>query len=531
MKVLGLHKDPWHNSGASVICKEGNRIEFINLSEERCNREKDSRKFPLLSTEACMKEAGIEDYSEFDLVVLDYLINGNDFKKDYFNTICSQSNFLDNVSPSRIHIINHHLAHAYNVFYSSGFQKSAVLIVDGRGSDKETQSLYIADKKEGINLLEKTSTIGIGLLYAAITHKIGFGLLQEGKTMGLAPYGAKVKKKFFEFPQLYNGIVTDYSSVCIEDSYEMSVNHPPIETFEDKARAAFEVQQECESAMIHLATYAKERTGVDSLCISGGVGLNSVANYKILQSRIFKDVFINPAASDTGISLGAALYGFHNVLKQDSDYSGISPYLGPSYTDQEIRTAIKKFNGFSLIEADAFSSAAEMISQNKILGFFHGRSEMGPRALGNRSIIMSPLIAENKDVLNARVKFREAFRPFAPATLAEYAHEYFLIDRESPYMLFVPLVKEDKINKIPAVTHVDGTGRLQTVTREFNGKFYDIIKSFYEKTGVPVLLNTSFNVAGEPIVETPEEAIKCFLGTDIDALLIEDYLLVKNKKS
>ncbi|MCX6313029.1 MAG: hypothetical protein NT084_15520 [Bacteroidetes bacterium] len=530
MKVLGLHKDPWHNSGASIVHLKKNKTEFANLSEERCNREKDSRKFPILSTWACMKEAGINNFDEFDLVVLDYIVNGTDFRKDHFKTPCTQDNFLKDIDPTKIHIINHHLAHAYNVFYSSGYKRSAILIVDGRGSDKETQSLFLADINEGIELIDKTSVIGIGLLYAAVTQKIGFGLLQEGKTMGLAPYGADVKKKIFEFPQIYNGIITDYSSVCIEDSYEMNIEHSPIEDFNDKARGAFEVQQECESAMLHLAQYAKEKTGADCLCISGGVGLNSVANYKILQSKIFKNVFINPAASDTGISLGAALYGYHHILKQRTDYAGISPYLGTTYTDQEIKNAINKFSGYKLIEKDAFKTAAEMISQNKILGFFHGRSEMGPRALGNRSIIMSPLKAENKDVLNARVKFREAFRPFAPSILAEFAKDYFEIGRESPYMLFVPVVKKDKLKIIPAVTHVDGTGRLQTVTRDFNGKFYDIIKSFYDKTGVPVLLNTSFNVAGEPIVESPEDAVKCFLSTDIDALLMEDYLLVKKGK-
>ena len=279
--------------------------------------------------------------------------------------------------------------------------------------------------------------------------------------------------------------------------------------------------------MLHLAQYAKEKTGCDYLCISGGVGLNSVANYKVLQSNIFKDIYINPAASDTGIPLGAALYGYHKVLNQPKTYAEISPYLGPTYDDDVIKKAIKKYSGFKLVDTSAFEKAAELIAQNKILGFFHGRSEMGPRALGNRSIIMSPLLAENKDTLNLRVKFREAFRPFAPSILREYAEDYYVIDRESPYMLFVPLVREDKKEIIKAVTHVDGTGRLQTVTKEFNGKYYDLIESFYKATGVPVLLNTSFNVAGEPIVESPEDAIKCFLKTDIDALLIEDYLLIK----
>jgi len=527
MKVLGLHKDPWHNTGAAVINSEHGEVRFANLSEERVDRKKDSRRFPLMSTLACMQELGINDFNDFDAIVLDYIRNKEDYSLDSHKKNASYYNFLNDVDQSKIHIMGHHLAHAYSVFYSSKFKRSAILIIDGRGSDQETQSLYIGDIDSGIKLIASTTTIGIGLLYAAVTHEIGFGHLQEGKTMGLAPYGANSKKKFMNFPKKYNGIVTDYSDVCIVDSYAMNMDHLPIETFEDQAAVAFEVQEECENAMLHLANYAKEATGCDFLCISGGVALNSVANYKILQSKIFEDIYINPAASDTGIPLGAALYGFHEILKQPKTYTEISPYLGPSYSEDVIRKSISKYKGFKLIDTNAFEKAAELISENKILGFFHGRSEMGPRALGNRSIIMSPLLAENKDVLNSRVKFREAFRPFAPSILREFAEEYYVIDRESPYMLFVPLVKGDKKDIIKAVTHEDGTGRLQTVTKDFNGKYYDIISSFYQKTGVPILLNTSFNVAGEPIVESPDDAIKCFLGTDIDALLIEDFLLIK----
>ena len=527
MKILGLHKDPWHNTGAAAINTETGEVRFANLAEERVDRKKDSRRFPLLSSLACMKELGIESFDEFDAIVLDYIRNKEDYTLDFHKKTSSFYNFLNDVDPDKIHVMGHHLAHAYSVFYSSKFEKSAILIIDGRGSDKETQSLYVGNIETGIELIETTSTIGIGLLYAAVTHEIGFGHLQEGKTMGLAPYGANSDKKFMKFPHEYNGIVTDYSSICIEDSYEMNLEHPPIETLEDKAAVAFEIQEECEKAMLHLAQYAKDKTGCDYLCISGGVGLNSVANYKVLQSNIFKDIYINPAASDTGIPLGAALYGYHKVLNQPKTYTEISPYLGPTYDDDIIKKAIKKYSGFQLVDQNAFEKAAELIAENKILGFFHGRSEMGPRALGNRSIIMSPLLAENKDTLNLRVKFREEFRPFAPSILKEFAEEYYVIDRESPYMLFVPLVREEKKDIIKAVTHVDGTGRLQTVTKAFNGKYYDLIESFYKATGVPVLLNTSFNVAGEPIVESPEDAIKCFLKTDIDALLIEDYLLIK----
>jgi carbamoyltransferase len=437
-------------------------------------------------------------------------------------------------------VINHHLAHAYSVFYSSGFESAAVLIVDGRGSEKETQSLFLATQ-EKIELIESTRVIGIGLLYAAVTQAIGFGLLQEGKTMGLAPYGAAVKKQIFDFPRIFEGVKTDYSSVCVEDSYEMGAPHAPIVTFEDKARAAFEVQEETEAALLHLAEHASNRTGAHHLCISGGVALNSVANYKVLRSGIFKDIFINPAASDTGVPLGAALYGYHSILKRPRNYHGISPYLGPLYSNERIAEAIadyrgsppndEGFKGFSLVDKEAQELAVEMLAGNRIVACFHGRSEMGPRALGNRSILMSPLVAENKDVLNREVKHREGFRPFAPAILEEFTQDYFEIDRPSPYMLLVPAVREEKRNRIPAVTHVDGSARLQTVNKGSNSHFYSLIEKFHQKTGVPVLLNTSFNVANEPIVETPEDAIRCFLGTGIDALLIGDYLLVKVNKA
>lgn len=535
MIVLGVHRDPWHNTGAAIIREYNNKIDFVNIAEERLNREKDSRKFPALSVSACMKEFNILSFEDIDKVVLDYIIK-KDWLEDYSTHPSEKNTFLEKIDPSKIHVINHHLAHAYNTFYSSPFESAAILIVDGRGSNRETQSLFMATQN-GIELIESTTRIGIGLLYAAVTQSIGFGLLQEGKTMGLAPYGANISKQIFNFPHIYEGIATDYSSICIEDSYELKIDHPSLDSFEAKARAAYEVQCECESALFYLAEYAKKKTGADNLCISGGVGLNSVTNYKILQSNIFKDVFINPAASDTGIPLGAALYGYHTLLNRKKSYCLISPYLGPTYYPTDCIRALNGFRGttynpcsyegFKIIKDNPINTAIDLLVQNKIIACFHGRSEMGPRALGNRSILMSPIIASNKDVLNNRVKHRESFRPFAPAILNEYTREYFEINHDCPYMLFVPNVKKEKQAVIPAVTHTDGTGRLQTVNKEDNPYFYALIEKFYQRTGVPVILNTSFNVANEPIVESPEDAIRCFLSTEIDALLLEDILLQK----
>ncbi|MAG56290.1 MAG: carbamoyltransferase [Planctomycetes bacterium] len=527
MNVLGLHKDPWHDTGAAIISERNGVVRFANLAEERCNREKNSRLFPELSVRACMDQLGIDHVDDFDLIVLDYIVDGTDWRRDQQTTPCRQDVFLADVDPAKIHVVNHHLAHACNAYYSSPFDDAAVLVVDGRGSDRETQSLYVADGN-GIELLDKSDAIGIGLLYAAVTQAVGFGLLQEGKTMGLAPYGGDDRRTFLDIPRRRSGVGLDYSELCVEDSYDLRRDLPPLETMQDRARVAWEVQNECEEALIELARWVRNRTGRSRLCFSGGVALNSVANYQLLRAGIFDEVFINPAASDPGIPLGCALYGWHRILGRTKTWSSISPYLGPDYDLERIESAIASFSGFTVIESGALEQTADLLAENRIIGCFQGRSEMGPRALGNRSILMSPMEGANKDVLNARVKHREEFRPFAPAILAEHTQEWFDIDRESPYMLLVPPVLPGQRDRIPAVIHVDGTGRLQTVTKELNAPYYELIRAFCERTGVPVLLNTSFNVAGEPIVETPEDAIKCFLGTHIEALYIGDFLLIKD---
>ena len=531
--VLGLHKDPWHNTGAALIRDDddgfGPRIAYV--SEERLDRVKDSNAFPQRAVEACMLELGVKSFSEIDQVVLDYICDGKDWRHDYFKLPCSDDVFLAKISSERVHSVNHHLLHACASFFSSGFEEAAVLIIDGRGTEQETQSLFHASGTR-IELIERTTTIGIGLLYAAVTQAIGFKKLEEGKTMGLAPYGTEVCKTIFDFQGNFNGIITDYSRFCVEGSYDIALPHASIKSFEDKARGAFEVQQECERAMLHLAGHAAARTGSRKLCLSGGVALNSVANNSIRLAGHFEEVFINPAASDTGIALGAALYGYHVLAGRPRQYTGISPFLGPSYNDSQILSAIATASeaapGAFVQHYDRnFERASQLLYENYIVACHQGRSEMGPRALGNRSILMSPMGIDNKDRLNSRVKHRESFRPFAPATPAERANEFFEIDCESPYMLFICDVREDKRHLLPAITHIDGTARLQTLTAERNGRFYDLVRAFGERTSVPVLLNTSFNVAGEPIVETPADAIRCFLGTDIDALLLGDYLLVK----
>lgn len=529
--VLGIHKDPWHNTGAAIVMEQDGKVEVVSVAEERLDRQKDSRQFPALAVAACLKHVGLRSVADLDLVVMDYICCGDDWKKDFFTTPCRRDVFLSEIDPAKLQVINHHLAHAAASYYASTFSEAAILVVDGRGSDKETQSLFVGRANE-VQLLEKSTDIGIGLLYAAITQLIGFGLLQEGKTMGLAPYGSpKVvgarQKRLLPIHGKYSGVGVDYRELCIEDSYEIRVP-VDVSTPERKAQAAFEVQEECEREMLRLAGYARNMTGLGNLCIGGGVGLNSVANHKILQANLFDELYINPACSDTGIALGAALWGYHALLGRPRLAEPLTPFVGPGYSEQDLQDAMLPHADLYRVSGSAsFEKAADLLAQNFIVGCFQGRSEMGPRALGNRSILMSPLKAENKDTLNDRVKFRELFRPFAPACMLEHVREYFEIDCPSPYMLFVPEVRPEMREVIPAVTHVDGSGRLQTLTADLNPVFYRLASLFMQRTGVPILLNTSFNVNGEPIVETPTDAIRCFRNTNIDAILVGDHLLVK----
>jgi carbamoyltransferase len=470
-----------------------------------------------------MADADVPSLDAIDMVVLDY-IRVPDWRRDEYRRPAARGTLLERLAPEKIQVINHHLSHASAVFYSSTFPDAAILIADGRGSDHETQSLFVGEACS-IRRVEHTDRIGIGLLYAAVTHAIGFGLLQEGKTMGLAPYGAAVPTELLCIRRSYRGIATDYSDTCVEGTY--ALKRPPLlDSFEARARAAFEAQRECEEALLHLAAHARKTTGKARLCLSGGVALNSVANFAVLKSGMFRDVFVNPAASDTGIPLGAALHGYHVIAGMPRLTERVSPYLGPRYGDAHVRAALAAAEGRCRLERqDVLQKAADLLAANRIVGHFHGRSEMGPRALGNRSVLMSPARAENKDILNGRVKHREPFRPFAPACLEERASEFFEIDEPSPYMLFVAPVRPAKRSLIPAVTHVDGSGRLQTVSRADNPRFRRLIELFAERTGLPVLLNTSFNDNGEPIVETPEDAVRGFLAADIDALLLEDVLV------
>ncbi|PWG14129.1 carbamoyl transferase [Streptomyces sp. V2] len=465
----------------------------------------------------------------------------------------------------RIHLINHHMAHAASAFYPSPFERAAILVVDGAGSllegkGVETLTTAIGDgtaitelskvygtnwSTDGLSALQVyqagDSDHSLGYMYKAVSRAIGFVLYEDrhwylsedGKTMGLAPYGGprycETFRKYvtllpdgrFEL-HLKNGGLLDFIEHAL-DGYEGE------ERFARGADLAYAAQDTLEEVLLHVARQLHADTGLTDLCLAGGVALNCVANGRILRETPFENVFVQPAAGDGGCAVGNAYYGYHVIgeqpRKEPARTAQRHAYLGRSYSDAEIRTALDASGlPYRKIEKPA-ETGAELLSGGALLGWFTGGSEFGPRALGHRSILADPRRAEMKDIINTRVKHREEFRPFAPAVLREHASEYFDLDIESPYMLIVAPVRPDKQQEVPAIVHVDGTARVQTVTRADNGRYRELIEHFHGLTGVPVVLNTSFNDRGAPIVETPEQALDFYGGSRLDHLIIEDYLV------
>ena len=337
--------------------------------------------------------------------------------------------------------------------------------------------------------------------------------------MGLAPYGTdRYYDQLRPFVKLLKKgqVRIDLRSGEFEKVLDsIMADTKPEEEYSKKADLAWAGQKILEEALVHCANYLYEVTKCPYLCIAGGVGLNSVANGKVLQQTPFEQIFIQPASGDSGTSLGAAMWGYYSIMKQSRNLGqGLimkNAYLGREYSDEEIQESFKEFPDMIIDKPENLTkSAAKLIADGKIVSMFQGGSEYGPRALGHRSILANPAIPNMKDILNMRVKFREEFRPFAPAVLYEHQTEYFELEQYTPFMLIVCDVKEDKRKVIPAVTHVDGTARLQSVSKENGGIFYDLISEFYQITNVPVILNTSFNVKGQPIVETPSDAVRWF---------------------
>lgn len=451
--------------------------------------------------------------------------------------------------PQKFITVDHHLSHAFGTYFLSPFDNALILVIDGQGNNNDTESYYIGEgqkiEKIGGNSPNRNPAKGIGRTYEAFTNFLGWIDQEAGKTMALAAYGdpSSFKHSLFTLnnTEVIGALNYKYEKGVLEFAKKYSLDFgPPYTrgTTPKSANVAAYVQKELEKILVELVSELVRKTGKKKICMAGGVALNCSANAKLLQAGIVDDIFVLPAASDKGQAIGNALYGFYklagylpkNLLRND--------YFGRQYSEEEIISVLRKergyvekhiptYSGFQFEKQNSISkTVAKLLTEGKIVGWFQGGSELGPRALGHRSILCDSRRIELKDMLNQKIKHRENFRPFAPSCLLEKAPEYFECDRPFPYMLFALSTKLDKVSQIPAVVHKDGSSRIQTVTKEDNDIFYELIKEFYELTGIPLVLNTSFN-SQEPIVETPENALSTFLKTGVDYLAIGDYLVWK----
>jgi len=569
MYILGLSSYT-HEAACSLI-KDG-EIRYV-LEEERFNREKHTWKFPENAIKECLKQEGLSindiDAFTFFWVPANEVFGNVKHVLKYFpqslNLFKSSSGgdelkIMDRLSlmqhvgnqikecfglsnVPKVHYVEHHLCHAASVYFVSPYAESAILTVDGRG--ESTSTMMSVGRN---NSIEKISEIkvphSLGHLYAAMTHYLGFKpFFDEWKVMGLSAYGKDSYVKDFE----------DMVHLTGQGQYELNLDYFKFHThgqrhwLSDKfykkfgpVRAkngsyekrhfdmAYALQALVEKVGVYLANDLYERTKSDNLCMTGGVVLNCLMNKRIVEQTKFKNFFFQPIANDAGTTFGSALYYYHHVLgnKQRKPFSSV--YLGLEFKNDEIEKVLKE-KGVEYKKSDNIAKdTARCIADGKIVGWFQGRMEAGPRALGNRSITVNPTDSKMKDRLNTRVKKREFYRPFAPSVLEEESRKYFDMpkDQLSPYMILIGDVKEDKKEIIPAVTHADGTARIHTVNKDINPRYWALIKEFEKITGVPVLLNTSFN-ENEPIVCTPEHAVNCFLRTEFDVLAIGDYLVTK----
>lgn len=479
------------------------------------------------------------------------------------------------VPPSKVLFSEHHLSHAASSFYCSPFEEAAILTVDGVG--EWTTAAVGIGKGTDIKLIKEIRfPHSLGLLYSAFTAFLGFEVNEgEYKVMGMAPFGRPdYVDKVYELVHVDGdgGFELDMDYFSFHYSSEKTFNkkfeklfgtprdqkahfftpstgYPSYfgdrpSDFDELGRQnqyyadiAASIQVVTEQIMVKMANYAYRETGLSKLCMAGGVALNSVANRKILSDTPFDDIYIQPAAGDGGGAVGAALYGYHALLGQPRKFVMEHAYWGEEHSAQDTELFLTENNiPYEKIEDDRklIERVVDGLTQGKVIGWHQGKFEWGPRALGNRSIIADPRRADMKDIVNVKIKFREPFRPFAPSVLVERAGDYFALDNPEKhyparFMLYVTDVHENKRDVLPAITHVDGTGRLQTVTKELNPKYYSLIEAFGEATGVPVVLNTSFNLKGEPIVNTPGEAFNSFSKSGMDLLILGNYIVDKDK--
>ena len=592
--ILGISAF-YHDSAAALI-KDG--VVISAIQEERLSRIKHDQKFPTNAINKILEINNIsldeisyvcfydKPFLKFERLLETYISYApkgfNSFRKAMplwmkeklfqKEMIKKELKAINSNFNLEIFFCEHHLSHAASAFFPSPFDDAIILTADGVGEWAST-TISIG-KKNDIKIVEEIHyPHSIGLIYSAFTGYLGFKVNSgEYKVMGLAPYGKPKYKDIilnnlvdlkedgsFKLNQKYFNYSTGLTMVNkkFEDLFGKKTRISEIEEIDQfHMDIAASIQEVTELIMLNIVKYISKKYLVDNLCLAGGVALNCVANSKILNSKLFKNIWIQPAAGDAGGAIGSALsiwyQELNNERKENKSDLMKGSYLGPAYSDAEIEDSLAELGAnFSKLDYEKLiDKTADLISKGNTIGWFQGKMEFGPRALGNRSILADPRSEKMQKNLNLKIKFRESFRPFAPAILDEEKSNWFEMDTVSPYMLFVSNLKNEKriniskkdldsegfdllkINRtvVPAITHVDYSARVQTVHKETNSKFHDLIKSFQFITDCPMLVNTSFNIRGEPIVCSPVDAYRCFMGTDLDYLIIENYILSKDEQ-
>lgn len=592
MKILGISAY-YHDSSATLI--EDGRIIFA-CQEERFSRLKNDSDFPRQSIQAALTYARCKadqidavvfyekPFLKFERLLETYLafaprgfwsfskaiplwLHEKLFQKKLLAEELTDLGFSKDQT-DRLLFSEHHLSHAASAFFASGFEEALVLTMDGVG-EWDTTTIYQGSGSQLKKIHELSFPHSLGMLYSAFTYHCGFKVNSgEYKLMGLAPYGKprfadlirsklidiksdgsfKLDMKYFDYP---SGL--KMTSPLFSSLFQSTPRKPEEELQQIHMDLAASVQIVLEEVVIKMCRFIKTKFRAEKLCLAGGVALNCALTGKLLQEKIFSDVWVQPAAGDAGGSLGAALAAYHihfsrarHVQKPDSMQNAS---LGPQFQDAEIQFALEKhgLKYTKISDEELFKKVAQNLKDQKVVGWFQGRLEFGPRALGFRSILADAKSSEMQKNLNLKIKFRESFRPFAPVLLEEDLEVWFDLEKPSPYMSFLGSIKKDlqlemsedqknsfgieKLNavrsQIPAVTHVDYTSRIQTVNRQSHPRLYELLKQFKKLTGFSVLVNTSLNIRGEPIVCTPDQAIQCFLGTHLDFLVLENYILEK----
>jgi carbamoyltransferase len=589
VNILGL--SAFYHDSAACLVRDGEII--AAAQEERFTRKKHDASFPKHAAMYCLREGGInvseleyvafyeKPFLKFDRILHSYLAYAPAGLKSFLMAIplwIRERIWMKELvrrelrCDCKILFPEHHESHAASAFFPSPFSEAAFLTIDGVG-EWTTTSYGVGQGNQIQMLAELRFPHSVGLLYSAFTYFTGFKVNSgEYKLMGLAPYGKpkyrdlilhelidlkddgsfRLNMKYFNY-----GVGLTMTNAAFNRLFDRPPRKPESKLTQSDMDVARSIQDVTDEIMLRIARHVRKQTGRRNLCLAGGVALNCVTNGYILRERIFDRIWIQPAASDAGGALGAALFAWHQILGKERKVDDVNDsqrgsYLGPAYRNDEIRAYLEtqKIPFTELTDSELPEKIASLINEQKVIGWFYGRMEFGPRALGARSIIGDARSPKMQELMNLKIKFRESFRPFAPSVLRENLSDWFELDEESPYMLLVAPVSKNRRHEItddkqglfglqklltirseiPAVTHVDYSARIQTVTDQHQPMFYRMIKKLDERYGCPVIINTSFNVRGEPIVATPEHAFTCFMRTNMDYLLLGNLLLEKNEQ-